>query len=131
MTTGYRIVFHGLTGDSETFENRMAQLGVPSETVGKMIEMAPVILKGDLSFEGTTRYVEAVQGAGGKVTIQKQKDVKSSSPGTHSISVPPFEDFTMCPECGFKQPKAESCAKCGFGLDKEIKEHTRKNASNY
>ena len=109
----------------------MAQLGVPPETVYKMIEMAPVSLKRDLTSEAARKYAETVQEAGGRVTVKEQKDLKGAEPVTHSIVVPPFDDFTMCPECGFKQPKAEFCTKCGFGLHKDKKAQTRENASNY
>ena len=62
------------------------------------------------------RFAEAVQGAGGKVTIQESGHFKESRHVDHSLSIASFQDFTMCPECGFKQPKDETCTKCGFRL---------------
>ncbi|MDY6880086.1 MAG: hypothetical protein SV686_07575 [Thermodesulfobacteriota bacterium] len=125
MTTKYRIIFHGLTKHIESFKARMAQLGVPPETVHKMIDMAPVSLKGGLSFEAAKKYAQTVQEAGGRVTIAEHKDWKLSNPLPPPIIVPAFGDFTMCPQCGFKQPKAAFCAKCGLGLHKDLKAQTR------
>jgi ribosomal protein L37E len=28
-----------------------------------------------------------------------------------------LESFTLCPECGHKQAKAEACVRCGFILE--------------
>ena len=112
----YRILFQEVIGDEAVFKARMARLGAPIETVNEMIQKAPVVLKTDLTLGDSRRYAEAVQGAGGKVTIQESGHFKESRHRDPSLSIASFQDFTMCPECGFKQPKDETCTKCGFRL---------------
>ncbi len=116
MVKKYRIFFHGINGEEETFRVRMAHLGAPPEIVDKMLSDAPIILKTGLSLENSRRYAEALQDAGGRVTIEENGYFEKSRRVVHSVPVAPFEDFTMCPECGFKQPKGLICIKCGFRL---------------
>ena len=116
MDKKYRVLFHRLMGDEETFKARMVRMGVPPETVSEMIRKAPVVLKTDLSLGDSRQYADAIQEAGGRVTIQENGHFEGSKRINHSVSIASFQDFTMCPECGFKQPKAEACVKCGLRL---------------
>jgi len=115
MVKKYRVVFHGLIEkNKEAFEAGMLRLGAPVEIVAKMFEKAPVILKGDLTLGGARRYADAVQDAGGRVTIQEHGHFEESGRMNAAVSIAPFNEFTMCPECGLKQPKGEACERCGF-----------------
>ena len=115
MVKKYRVVFHGLSDNKEQFKSRMVLLGAPPEVVDKMIRKGTVILKQDLTLEYSTRYAEAVRKAGGIVEIQEHGCFEDVQPMN---SIASFKDFTMCPECGLKQPKRERCVKCGFKLVK-------------
>lgn len=108
----YRVLFHGLSRDAEAFKTRMKAMGAPPEKLERMIRHAPIILKAGLTLGAARNYAEAVQAAGGKVTIQESGLVDESSPPHSSQSFASFEDFTMCPECGLKQPKGEICVRC-------------------
>ena len=101
----------------EAFKDRMASLCVPAETVDKMITGAPIILRGDLTLGDARRYADAVQDAGGRVTIQEHGYFDESRRMNTSVSIASFQEFTMCPECGLKQMKGEACVKCGFRFD--------------
>lgn len=115
MVKKYRVLFQGLIEkDKEVFKAGMVRLGAPAGIVDKMFEKAPVIMKGDLTLGDARRYADAVQDAGGRVTIQEHGHFEESRRMNASVSIPPFQEFTMCPECGLKQPKGETCAKCGF-----------------
>jgi hypothetical protein len=115
MAKKYRVIFHGLLKKNrEAFEAGMLRLGAPAETVSKMFEKPPVILKGDLTLGYARRYADAVQDAGGRVTIQEHGDFEESGRANAAVSIAPFNEFTMCPECGLKQPKGEACKRCGF-----------------
>ena len=94
----------------------MISLGAPPEVVDKMIGKAPVILKEGLTLEFSMRYANAVQMAGGIAEVQEYGHFEE--PMNQPISIASFKDFTMCPECGFKQQKRETCVKCGFRLVK-------------
>ncbi len=129
MTKKYRVLFHGLSGNKEAFKARMVRLGAPPETVDKMIKKAPIILKEGLTLEASRRYADAVQEAGGGVTIQEHEHSEEPERVNHSISIASFKDFTMCPECGFKQQKGETCVKCGFMLKKTEKRRGSENVA--
>lgn len=131
MTKKYRVLFHRLIRDKELFRARMVRLGVPAETVEKIVQKAPVILKEDMTLGSARRYADAVQEAGGRVTIQEYGNFEGSGRINRPVSIASFRDFTMCPECGFKQPKVEICVKCGFKLKRVEKEHGREDAPGY
>ena len=116
MAKRYRVLFHGVTQDKGVFENRMKCMGAPPETLERMMQNAPVILKGDLTLGAARNYADAVQEAGGRVTIQEHGFFDESELTNSSRSIAPLEDFTMCPECGLKQAKGENCIRCGSGL---------------
>ena len=116
MTKKYRVILHSLIEDGPTFKARMTQLGAPADAVDKMVSKAPLILKGGLTLGAARRYAEAVQGAGGRVTIDEHGYFMEERHSSHSVPIASFKDFTMCPECGLKQVKGDICVKCGFRL---------------
>jgi hypothetical protein len=92
----------------------MLSLGVSTETAETILRKAPVILKSGMSDEKVKKYATAFREAGARVTImQEYGDSEGSNMGNPSISIPTFGDFTMCPECGMKQPKGRTCERCG------------------
>jgi len=115
MSKTYLVLFQGLTEQEDFFKNRMLSLGVPFETAETILRKAPVILKSGMSAEKVKKYATAFRGAGARVTImQEHGNSKESALGSPSISIPTFGDFTMCPECGMKQPRGRSCERCGY-----------------
>ena len=123
MEKKYRVLFQGLLEDKEAFKAQMIYLGAPPESVDRMIQEAPVILKGDLSLGAARQYADAVQEAGGRVMIQQHGYSEEPMRNNYSSSIATFKDFTMCPECGLKQPKGEICDRCGFRLNSGNEEH--------
>jgi hypothetical protein len=117
MDKKYRVVFIDLLESREGCEEKMARLGVPCTMVDQIITKAPVVLKADLALGEARHYADAVQHAGGKVTIQEHGTFGEPLRLTRTTGIEPFESFTMCPECGFKQRKAATCVKCGFAFD--------------
>jgi len=117
MIKAYRILFHGIIGNIDNFKAGMARLGICPELVDNMIKQAPVILKGGISFGTARRYAGAIQKAGGKVTIKEHGHLEEINQNNHQVIVP-FQDFTICSECGMKQQKREFCIKCGFKLQR-------------
>ncbi|MEW6669053.1 MAG: hypothetical protein AB1512_27910 [Thermodesulfobacteriota bacterium] len=109
----YRVVFLGLSQGMEDFTAGMLSLGVGIPMVEEMVRKAPVVLKAGMSLPQARRYAEAVQRAGGKVNIQDDGLAQVPSRNRRHTEIKPFEYFTMCPECGHKQPRGEACVKCG------------------
>jgi hypothetical protein len=115
MSKRYLVLFQGLTEQENSFKNRVLSLGVSSETADTILRKTPVILKSGMSAEKAKKYATAFREAGAKVTImQELKDSEEPSMGNPSFSIPTFGDFTMCPECGMKQPRGKSCERCGY-----------------
>ena len=117
MSKTYLVLFQGLTEQEDSFKNRLLSLGVSSETAEAILKKAPVILKSGMSAEKVKKYATAFREAGARVTIMQEiGDSEGTSIGNSSISIPTFGDFTMCPECGMKQPRGKSCERCGHTL---------------
>lgn len=113
MDKTYRVVFLGLLGSDEDFLERMSRLGVPLQTVKQIISNAPIILKGGLSLGGAREYADAVQHAGGRVNIQEHGIMEVPKRFSRPLEVKSLQEFTMCPQCGHKQLKAQACSRCG------------------
>ena len=110
----YRILFHHAVAEIGDFKAGMAQIGVPEATVDYMITHAPVVLKGGMSLEDARRYADAVQEAGGRVTIDEDGFAQLSVHSKGKVHIAAYDDFTMCPICGLKQQRETNCIKCGF-----------------
>ena len=113
MIKTYRIVLLGLIKRKEEFKQEMSRLGVSPETVDQIVHKTPVVLKGNMSLRDARQYADAVQHAGGRVNIQENGLFEEPERINRTLDVKSLENFTMCPECGFKQLKAEVCVKCG------------------
>jgi ribosomal protein L32 len=115
----YRIVFLGPLKGPEKFGQGMSRLGVGLTAVEEMIQKAPVVLKGSMTLREARAYADAVQEAGGRVNIQEHGFFDEPPKLRHDVEIRPLEEFTECPECGFKQLKGKTCVKCGFVFQKE------------
>ena len=114
MASRFRVLFHGLAGEKEGFEQEMGRLGAPPDKVLSMLARAPIILKEGMAEHVARKYAAAVRAAGGRVSVQEYEDT-----GEEPISIAPFEDFTVWPECGLKQQKGVSCPRCGFRFERQ------------
>jgi hypothetical protein len=116
MDKTYRIIFLGLTKETGYFKRQMLKLGVSEAISEGIIKKSPVILKRGLSLKDARSYGDAVIDAGGKVSIKiespKEEDCKEGG----LSGVISLKNFTMCPQCGFKQLKTEKCIRCGLSF---------------
>lgn len=109
----YRVLFKGLNQGEERFKRRMSRFGVPSDTIEVLLRKAPIVIKSDVTLKQARQYADAIQEAGGMVTIQEHGFFEESGHANRLDPIAHFREFTMCPECGFKQPRSEACARCG------------------
>lgn len=116
MIKTYHIVFQGLIAPEETFRERMECLGVGPEAVTRILGDAPVIMKRGLTLGPARLYAEAVQEAGGKVSIQECGWIPEAERTVGRNAIPSLDEFTMCPECGMKQLRKALCERCGCAL---------------
>ena len=114
MTKTHRVVLLSSLEDKQDFEEKMEKLGFAPGHLRDLVAECPSALKAGMTLGEAREYAEAVQGAGGKVNIQEDgfsEEFKRLHP---PMEVRSLKDFTMCPECGHRQIKAEACVKCGF-----------------
>jgi len=114
VTKTYRVVLLGRAQEKPDFEKKMEKLGFSPAQLQNLIADAPRALKKGLPLGEAREYAEAIQGAGGKVNIQEDGVSEQFDRARPSIEIRSLKDFTMCPECGHRQIKAEACVKCGF-----------------
>lgn len=114
VTKTYRVVLLGRVEEKRDFERKMEKLGFSPEQLQAWIASAPTALKEGLPLREARDYAEAVQAAGGKVNIQEDGVSEELSRARPPMEVRSLKDFTMCPECGHRQLKADACVKCGF-----------------
>jgi hypothetical protein len=112
----YRVLFHHPLIDETAFRAGMARMGVSHGAVERMLAAAPVILKEGITLGEARQYAEAVQVAGGRVTIHENGFVETAGNANAPPVIAAFRDFTMCPRCGFKQQREGHCMKCGLVL---------------
>jgi hypothetical protein len=113
----YRVIFSGLTKEGAYFKRQMLRLGVSEIISEGIIKKSPVILKKGLSFKDARIYADAIIQAGGKVSIQIEDRVAENYEEGGLSNVISLKNFNMCPQCGYKQLKAEKCIRCGFVFD--------------
>ena len=114
MTKTYRVVLLGRIEEKQDFDEKMEKLGFSPDHLQDLVAECPSALKAGLSLGEAREYAEAVQEAGGKVNIQEDGLSKEFKRGHPPMEIRSLKDFTMCPECGHRQIKAEACVKCGF-----------------
>ena len=117
MDKKYRIIFLGLTKNKNEFSLFLSKFGIDSRLSEMIVDKAPVTLKENLHLGTARRYADIFQSAGGKVSIQAHGLFEKRRSNSSSINIEPLENFTMCPQCGFKQLKVDICARCGLILN--------------
>lgn len=116
MDKKYRVIFLALIKNEKDFNQGMSKLGVSPAAVKQIINKAPVVLKGNMSLGDARQYADAVFFAGGRINIQEHGFFKETRSSDEALAIKTLENFTMCPECGHKQLKAEACIRCGEDL---------------
>jgi len=116
MIKKYRVIFQGFRGDAESFVQGMIRLGVPEKTTRQLLEKSPAVIRRDATLRDARIYADAVQDAGGLVMIQENGHFEEVRRRNHNIPLASLGDFTLCPNCGFKQQRADRCIKCGHLL---------------
>jgi hypothetical protein len=114
MDNRYKVIFSNLLKEEGYFKGQMLMLGVSEDISNEIIKKAPVILKQDLSLKDARKYADAVYQAGGRVTIQVEKKREEAYEKVTLSCMATLKNFTMCPQCGYKQLNTGTCVKCGF-----------------
>lgn len=119
MNKKYRVVFLGLIKSRDEFILYLSRFGIKTHIADMIINKAPVTLKENLRLGLARRYVDVFQNAGGRVSIQPHGFFKEELDPRH-VNIEPMENFTVCPQCGFKQLRVDECKRCGLVLNSKI-----------
>jgi hypothetical protein len=117
LNKNYCLVFLGLLETHEIFTQKMRSFGFSSSDIESIIASPPIPFRKGLTLREAREYADAVQFAGGRVNVREEEPEPRQERAGKSVVIPPMESFTLCPQCGHKQAKAQTCARCGFILE--------------
>jgi hypothetical protein len=113
----YCLVFLGLLETPEIFTRKMRSFGFSTSDIESIIASPPIPFRKGLTLREAREYADAVQSAGGRVNVREEEPETSQERAGKPLVIPPMESFTLCPQCGHKQVKAQTCVRCGFILE--------------
>lgn len=114
-TKTFCLILLGLLETPDVVSQRVIRLGLLSDDIERMAARAPFTFKRGLTLKEAREWADAFQFAGARVTVREEGTIIDRRRGRKSL-IQPLESFTMCPQCGHKQLKAETCSRCGSAL---------------
>jgi len=127
----YKVLFLGLTVVGPEEEARLRQglqkrFNLTPEKAENLLQRVPIIVKKTESKEEAEKYVKVFEEIGGRVRLEEEPgaEIPPVSPAPQSPPQPPpkmkyYSGPTVtCPQCGFEQPEADECVKCGIIISK-------------
>jgi len=125
----YRVIFLGLTvaGPEEEFrliKGLQMKFNLTPEKAESLLQRVPIVVKKSVLKEEMERYVKTFEEIGGRVRIEEESVVEPleisqrPAPGPEPKKELYSGKKITCPQCGFEQPEADECIKCGIILSK-------------
>jgi len=140
----YKVIFLGMAVADPEEEVRLVKglQGKFKLSPGKaesLLQRVPIVVKKGASKDEMERYVRAFEEIGGRVRVEEEaaepleiseksepKGRPEPRPGTEPSFPPEPErkpstgNMITCPQCGFEQPEADECVKCGVIISKYL-----------
>jgi hypothetical protein len=125
----YKVIFLGLTVAGPEEEVRLIKglqmkFNLTPEKAESLLQRVPIVVKKSVSKEEMERYVEVFKEMGGRVRIEEESVVEPLEIFQRPAPDPePKKGLysgkrITCPQCGFEQPEADKCIKCGISISK-------------
>ncbi|MEW6376897.1 MAG: YIP1 family protein [Thermodesulfobacteriota bacterium] len=127
----YKVIFLGLTVAGPEEEVRLLgglqkKFNLSPEKAESLLQRVPIVVKKSFSKEETERYVKAFQEIGGRVRVEEEPITEGledsqrpvPEPAPQPERKPYMGEMITCPQCGFQQPEADECVKCGIVISK-------------
>lgn len=96
------------------------KFNLTSEKAESLLQRVPIVVKKSVSREEMERYVKAFEEIGGRVRIEEEPVVEPleisqrPAPGPEPEKELHSGKKMICPQCGFEQPEADRCTRCGI-----------------
>ncbi|MBW1996748.1 MAG: YIP1 family protein [Deltaproteobacteria bacterium] len=151
--TRYKVIFLGPAQSGIDYVNKLTvglrdRFNLSIEAVTKLMRLAPVAIKKEVTLSEAQRYKGALEAIGAKVRLEPMEGIKEEvqreekpapSPPELEPQVIPLrgqtplprpettitgeggQKMTQCPQCGFVQAETDECIKCGIIISKFIK----------
>jgi hypothetical protein len=125
----YKIIFQGLVVAGLEEELRLLnglqkKFNLTPQKAESLLQRVPIVVKKGMSKEQMEKYVKAFQDIGGRVRVEEEpvEEALEVSPAPEAPKRPAAGRMITCPQCGFEQPEATECMKCGIVISKFLHE---------
>jgi hypothetical protein len=125
----YKIIFLGLAVAGPEEELRLLnglqkKFNLTPQKAEGLLQRVPIVVRKGMSKEEMEKYAKAFQDIGGRVRIEEEPvtEVLEVAPAPEPPRRPSTGRMITCPQCGFEQPEANECMKCGIVISKFLHE---------
>jgi hypothetical protein len=125
----YKIIFLGLAVAGPEEELRLLnglqkKFNLTPQKAEGLLQRVPIVVRKGMSKEEMEKYAKAFQDIGGRVRVEEEPvtEVPEVAPAPEPPRRPSTGRMITCPQCGFEQPEANECMKCGIVISKFLQE---------